>query len=128
MGNYPFGGVSPVQLQATTGLGGVALINGAQNILTWTAPNDGLMHRFAVYGNFTVTVNGVGGQVNASFTDPAGNAQSRDLQDTYTGAPAFVDFYVHGFWTCAPNTTVTVRQINALTSGAVTLYAEIWAS
>jgi hypothetical protein len=113
---------------AATSAAGYALINGAGNIISWTAPNDGLLHRFAVYGNFWVAVNGVGGQVNANFTDPGGNAQSRDLQDTYGGAPDFVDMYVHGFWLCQANTTVTVRQISALTSGTVTLYAELWAS
>jgi hypothetical protein len=119
-------GVPILLQQANTGAG-FALVNATPNIMTWTSPNDSKIHRFAVFGNLEVAVAGVGGQVNVAFTDPGGNLQNRDLQDTYS-TPGFVDFYVHGFWTCAPNTTVTVKQQTALTSGTVTLYAELWAS
>jgi hypothetical protein len=113
--------------QAATPAGGVALVNGTPNILTWTTPNDGLIHRFTVFAVVTVTVNMVGGDTDVGFTAPDGTICGHSL----IGGGATVGFDGNlspNTWLCEANTSVLVLQGSALTGGAAKIWAEIWGS
>ena len=115
------------QLVATTGATGFALTGATPTILTWTSPNDGNMHRVQVYYQQTVTSAETGGAVGLTATGPGGANVSNATQFNAGGAGT------GSAWTTAsrlvaPNTTVTVNQSSALTVGAATVYAEMWAS
>ena len=51
------------RLVATTGVNGFMLQNATPNILSWTAPNDGNMHRLIVFATLHVTSSETGGKV-----------------------------------------------------------------
>jgi hypothetical protein len=114
-----------LSLVASTGLSGVALVNGTPTILTWTTPNDGAMHRVVGIGEVVVSSTETGGQINIAFTDPGSNARSRTLASGGQAA-GIVPVSFAGF-TLAPNTTVNVIQV-ALTGGAAVLYVDLWGS
>lgn len=115
-------------LVATTGPAGFALQNATPNILTWTAPNDGSLHRVTVILTQTVTSNETGGSIRISYNDPLGNAGSitpfpggstaGTLPNSAGPAPLIV----------GANTQVVLKQFTALTAGAAVLWAELWAS
>jgi hypothetical protein len=112
-------------LQATTGITGYALVNGTGTIISWTAPNDGNLHRVLVFMIDHVTTALVGGVIGASMTLPDGFAYSPQLlSSTTTGA--------HNISTAVyliePGSTFSVTQQNAMTAGAAVLWAEIWGS
>lgn len=117
-------------LVASTGTTGFTLINGTQNILTWTPPNDGNMHRFYVATSFLVTSNETGGLLQVTYTDPGGNVRTRSLQAAgqaagyYNGTGATPAVAT----TCQGGSQVIVQQASALTAGAAILWAEIWGS
>lgn len=112
--------------QAATAAGGYALVNGTGTILSWTAPNDGLLHRAAVYGSLFATAAETGGNINLLYTDPGGNANSTaiwagGLNGANTGTAKLVSVKA--------GTTVTLQQTVALSAGGPsTLWAELWAS
>jgi hypothetical protein len=112
-------------LLATTGAAGTALVNGTPTILTWTAPNDGALHRVVGAGGLVVTSTETGGQINLNFTDPAGNVRAKTLLAAAQGAG--YQSFGFAFVTVEANTTVTITQ-TALTGGAAVLYAELWGS
>lgn len=117
---------SGLQLQAATPVAGTALANGTPAILSWTAPNDGGLHRAVVFGVLDVAVQEVGGQVNVAYTLPDGTANSFAALNAGMGAgPANLFSYT---FVVKAGTTVTVAQATALTGGAATLWAEIWGS
>lgn len=106
-----------------TGTAGVAKINGTQNILTWTAPNDTNQHRVQVTYEQRVTIAETGGAVTLTFTDPGGNGASRSLEAGGGGvanASATQDVLI------APNTVATLSQSSALTAGATIMWAQLW--
>lgn len=117
-------------LLATTGAAGYALVNGTGNILTWTAPNDGALHRVFVFATKHVVTTETGGQVQTALTLPDGFAVS--------GVGIFTGGQGAGIQTpsttgnsalfAEAGTTVTVKQTSALSAGASTLWAEIWGS
>jgi hypothetical protein len=119
---------SPVlqQLLASTGMPGFPLVNATPNILAWTAPNDGNMHRIQVFGCVSVSSAETGGAITVAVHDPAGILGTHTIQAggagagsaNLTGEPLVL----------APGTTVTVAQGSALSAGAAVLYAEIWGS
>lgn len=117
---------SPWSQLAATPFAGVPLINGTQNVLTWTAPNDGVMHRVLVMGTQHVTSTETGGTINLGVTLPDGTAASFQLfaSGAATGAHnlSFETYLV------APNTTVTISQATALTAGAAKVWFELWGS
>jgi hypothetical protein len=116
---------SGLSILATTGPSGIPLINGTPNMLTWTSPNDGAMHRVMVFGEKLITALETGGQVNLVFTDMGGTQRTRNLA---TGGQAAGIFPVNfNAVTVQPNTQVIISQA-ALTAGASTLFAEIWGS
>lgn len=115
-------------LQAATPPGGVALVNGTPNILTWTAPNDGQNHRVTVFLVKTVTVTEVGGGIaislgsTGSIQTPYAGGSSAAASPIVPGAGGFYQYMV------PPGATVTISQSSALTGGASKINAEIWAS
>lgn len=133
-GNYgkvsggPLGGPM-LQLQASTGAGGFALQNGTPNIVSWTAPNDGALHRFVIFLYMFVTSATTGGAISIVFTDPGGNAQSPVILSATQGGGAH-GTTSQGFEVifAKAGTTVTISESSAMTAGAATVWAEIWAS
>jgi hypothetical protein len=121
-----FGGMV---VQAATPLTGFALQNGTPNILQWTAPNDGKLHWVFIATYLRVTSAETGGQVNISWTDPSGNGTATGLLNGGKGTGATGSD--SSSWSVniavQPGTTVTLLQATALTGGAATLWAQIWA-
>lgn len=112
-------------LLATTGTAGYALVNGTGTILSWTAPNDGQIHRVMVLLTSHVTSTETGGQINLAITAPDGVTGSPQIQAASQGAG--VRSVISGAIVEA-GSTVTVTQATALTGGAAVLWAEIWGS
>lgn len=112
---------------AATALAGYTYINGTSNILVWTAPNDGVMHRMLLIGQIRTITAQTGGQIQLTFTYPDGSATPNA---TINAGGSGVGF--HGFtnqtFLVAPGTTVTLAQSTAQTAGSGTLWAEMWAS
>jgi hypothetical protein len=109
--------------QATIGSTGYTLVNGTGNILAWTAPNDGNMHRVLVMCSLLVTTTEVGGAIGASLTLPNGTGKVPGLFSGTSGAglsQGTFSYFIQA------NTSVTVQQTSALTSGAAILWVEIW--
>lgn len=115
-------------LQASTGAAGYALVNGTGNIITWTAPNDGNMHRVLLMWTFHIISAETGGELGAALTTPDGGSVSFPAQISAGGASGG-NFGVgtQGYFIEA-NTTIAVKQNTALTSGVATLWAELWGS
>lgn len=112
------------QIMASTGLAGFALVNGTPTIISWSVPNDGLMHRAIVFGTMQVTVAETGGTIQQTYTDPGGTAIFTQViaGGLAIGAAQLTAKLV----TVQANSLVTVKQSAALTAGAATLWAEIW--
>lgn len=119
------GGLSRV---ATTGAAGFALQNATPTILSWTAPDDGQLHTIIVPGLIDVSsaatggscalvVNGVTLVAAGGYTWLNGNLPAATYEPT---APIAVGV--------PPGQTAELAQHAALTAGAATVYAEIWAS
>lgn len=114
---------------ATTGQAGVALINGTQTFLSWTAPADGNMHVAAIYGVMAIgNVTETGGAIGVGATFPNGA----------TGAAATQLFAANQTANTTPSnnvlrliqsgSTITVAQTSALSAGGPgTLYATMFA-
>lgn len=114
-----------LQLVATTGPAGFALVNGTPTFLTWTAPNDGQMHRALVFGTMQVTVTEVGGTIQQTYTDPGGTAIFSQV--IAGGLAAGAAQLTAKLVTVQAGSVFGLRQSAALTGGAATLWAEIWA-
>jgi hypothetical protein len=113
-------------LQATTGAAGYTLVNGTGNIITWTAPNDGNMHRVVLMAILLVTTTEVGGSLNVAYTLPNGTAEnSQVIVGAQTPGAKLISTAV---FLIEANTAFTFQQASALTSGAAVAWAEIWAS
>lgn len=109
---------------ASTGVTGYTLVNGTGTILTWTAPNDGALHRVVLITGQHVTVAETGGQISLNTTLPDGTAVNPTVFAGGSGTGG------SGFTTSRniqANSTVTLTQSSALTVGAAVLWAEIWA-
>lgn len=131
-GPYPLQGLPapppPVPVWAkvaTTGPAGVALIDGTQTILSWTAPDDGQLHQFNVIGALEVTAAETGGTIITSYTQPDGATATPALFAAAQGVGTTGNVnnrLIPG------GTTISVQQSSALTAGASVLYCEIWGS
>ena len=112
-------------LKATTGVSGYVLQNATPVVLSWTAPNDGQLHRAMVITSMDVTSAQTGGAIGAEVTLPDGTSGFPGLVQGGQGVgfnyTAFPIIYHVG-----PGTTVTVSQTTAMTAGAAKLWAEIW--
>jgi hypothetical protein len=119
-------------LQATTGEGGYALVNGTGNIITWTAPNDGNLHRFVIFTRLIVASSLTGGQIYAgnggtaltggtlnsgAFLWAAGQGNGDYFLTKTTEAAAGV---------LGPAEQIYIKQNSAVTGGSAVLFAEIW--
>ena len=63
-------------LLGTTGLSGFALQNATPTIFTWTAPNDGNMHRVTLFGTLIVASTETGGALSLNLTDASNTGRS----------------------------------------------------
>jgi hypothetical protein len=128
MGFLPFAAVNALALQAATAAAGAALTDDTPVLLSWTAPDDGQLHRFAALAALAVTDDAAGGQADLTWTSPDGTAQDEQVfaADLTTGSYPLDTGYA--LQLIAPGTTVSWVQSSALTGGAAALYAEIWGS
>jgi hypothetical protein len=113
-------------LLAATAAAGYAKVNGTGTIISWTAPNDGNLHRVMIFGSEHVTSGETGGQITVSWTTPDGTTVANQLVSAQgsTGGYPFGAYLL----VVEANATVSVRQNTALTAGAAVLWAEIWGS
>lgn len=119
----------PLGLLATTGAAGFALVNGTPNVITWTAPNDGGIHRVLLMAALRVAVTEVGGAVSLTFTTPDNNPFTvLVVPGAAVAGLALISAAGNAFLPVLAGTTVTVAQSSALTLGAATLWAELWGS
>lgn len=116
-----------LQKQAATSLSGYTLVNGTGNIITWTAPSDGAMHRFILVGLLRVTGTETGGAISVSFTAPDGTASGPQQVSAAGQAAGLHNFSTIFNTVVQPGSTVTVSQTSALTAGAAVWWGEIWA-
>jgi hypothetical protein len=127
VGAAPSGG-GPFQLLAATPVAGYTLVNGTGNIISYTFPNDGKLHRVAVAATLSVSSSMTGGNVYLNGTAPDGTAI---FEQMVTGGQAGPEAY----WINFPYTvvveagsTIAVAQQFALTAGAAKLWAELYGS
>lgn len=122
---------APVQIRvATTGPAGVALINNTQTILTWTAPSDGLTHMVEVFAWKRVATTETGGAVTVKITEAGGSIVTNGTA-MFAGGAANADYPFPGGATqylVNAGAIVEIDQTSALSGGASTVFAEIWAS
>lgn len=124
MGFGGFGGSVGLVLKAATPLTGFTLVNGTPNIITWTVPNDGKMHRAIIIMVKHITTLEVGGAIQVAYNIPDGSGNSHT---PYAGGEATATLdEEQEFILLQPGTTVIVQQSSALTSGASKIWAEIW--
>lgn len=119
-------------LLATTGAAGFSKANATANILSWTAPSDGNLHRVAAVYASHVTVAETGGQVTFGSQSTGGGGT---LIDSSAGW-ATVDNGGNGtglrvspnyaYLPVAPGNTIYLYQSTALSAGTSKLWAEIW--
>jgi hypothetical protein len=117
-----------LELIATTGVDGFALEDSTPTILSWTAPDDGDLHRFFVTSVLHVTSAETGGAIQLQWPLPDGTANTDSLYAGNLGAGIAVGPAAGIFMQpIEPGGTVNLVQLNALTAGAATLWAELWA-
>ena len=123
----PFAVAPAIGLLAATPSAGYTLVNGTGNILQWTAPNDGKLHRVQVFAVQDVTVATTGGQILVSYTLPDGFATSHTV---FAAGQAQGDNVVANNFSLLvrPNTTVTILQNTAMNPGAAVIWCELWGS
>ncbi len=119
---------SSLGLMAATPVAGFTLVNGTPNIISWTAPNDGQLHRATFFTTLHVTSGETGGAIGFTYTTPDGFAVASiqliagaQTNGAYTANPPRAVV-------CAPGSSVVVGQSSALTAGAAVVWAEIWGS
>lgn len=114
---------STLSVQATTGTTGFTLANGTSTVLSWTAPNDGLLHRVLVHAGLHVTSTETGGAISLTITQPDGSIYPATMYAGGSGSGA-----VSGVTIAHPvkaGTAVVIAQSSALTAGAAIMWAEI---
>ena len=119
------GGLSRV---ATTGAAGFALQNATPTILSWTAQNDGNLHYIAGISVLVdCTAAATGGALSVVAYGVGGNASTAD-QISAGGFGVGQTIVYENPIVLPPGQLVRLEQSGALTAGAATVYAEIWAS
>lgn len=111
-------------LVATTGVNGFALQNATPDILTWTAPADGQLHRYLLMGMTSVTAQETGGQVTLKAGQIGGG--NVPWSDMNSGDNAAQQSPFNSMGLIDPGSTITLSQITALSAGAAKVWAEIW--
>lgn len=110
-------------LQATTGLSGFVPQNAMPTILSWTAPNDGQLHRVLLMAGLTVASAQTGGAIGLMLNFPS----SGGTLTIYPGAQGVGIHTASSFFLpVAAGSTVTLAQTSAQTAGTATLWAELW--
>jgi hypothetical protein len=117
-------GTPALQLLASTGVNGFTMQNATPTIFSWTAPNDGQLHRVWIFGEMLVATAQTGGAVNMNITDPLGTARTRSI---WSGGLAVGFGIPNNGSQCLvqagqPVSLVQVPQ----TAGAAVLFAELW--
>jgi hypothetical protein len=125
-GFLPPAAAPALALVASTGPGGFALQNGTPNILTWTPPADGQLHQFQLFGELIVASTATGGALSVAFTDPGGAGRTPSVLAGSQGA-GFHALTAQQL-TCEAGQQVALTQSSALTGGAATLWATLWAA
>lgn len=110
-------------LQASTPAAGVALINGTQNILTWTAPVDGGLHYAYLVCLIVVATAETGGAIGTNLTEADNTSRTPGVN---AGGAAAGAIRAQGFYMVHSGSAVTVQQTSALTAGAATIWAQLW--
>jgi hypothetical protein len=114
---------------SSTGATGYTLINGTGTIVSWTAPNDGALHRVLIGGNVLVTSNETGGNISFSMTLPNGTTESGVIiPGASTTGLLKLSSVGNGVFFIEANTTFSITQSSALTGGAAVGWFELWAS
>jgi hypothetical protein len=121
-------GAAGLTVQAATAAAGYALVNGTGNIITWTAPNDGLLHRAILISIMHVISGETGGQIQVTYTTPDATNQTSQLFAAGNTTGVFNPATGPSLLVIGAGTTVTIKQNSALTAGSSTLWAEIWGS
>lgn len=119
-------------LQNATSVGGYTLASSGvpATIATWTAPNDGLLHRVLLFTEAHITTVATGGSVQTTFTAPDGVSTNKSVFGAFTG----VNFYYPSNGPSPTNlviqagSTFSIVQNATLSSGAGVVWAEIWGS
>jgi hypothetical protein len=122
-------GATGLSLGASTGADGWTLTDSGSypaEIISWTAPNDGALHRVLVAGILQVTSADTGAEISADWTLPNGDANS-NWSLYVTSEPTGIKQLLSWFYVQA-NTTFTVNQQAALTGGTATAWIELWTS
>jgi len=122
-------GLSQMSLLASTGLAGFAFQNATPSIISYTFPNDGVLHRFFLVPFVAVTSAQTGGALALLFTDPSNTSQNFGIfgGGSTTGTRGFGNgFSIWSALTVYPGSTVRLQQSSAQTAGAATLWAELW--
>lgn len=112
-------------LVATTGIVGFNLAATSGDIITWTAPNDGNMHRVMTIVEMHVTSALTGGQVQAVHNPPDGG--SYNAQIIAANSAAGYHNISNPVYLVAPGGTFAVHQGSGVSAGAGVVWAEIWA-
>jgi hypothetical protein len=135
-GNYgKINGSAPMTVVAATTTAGYTLVNATGTILTWTAPNDGKLHRAKLFYIEHVTSNKTGGGITFGSLSGAGNgtltpdgaAGWQTVQAGGEAAGARAAENVMELIVGAGN-TIYLYQNSAMSAGASVAWAEIWAS
>ncbi len=114
-----------LQLVAATPAAGFALQNGTPTILTWVVPNDGALHTLNIVMTLHVTSLETGGQITVTTTDPSGTAAN---PVAFAGGAAAGSTPQQYQRLLQAGSTVTLAQTSALTAGAASIWAQIWAA
>jgi len=113
--------------QAATAAAGFALQNATPTIISWTAPSDGNLHRVQIFASMSVGSAETGGTVSYEGTNPDGSTFVHTLFTGGNAGPGEVQPSAQ-LRIVKAGTTVSIVQTSALTSGAATVWAEIWGS
>ena len=117
--------LTAMPIQAETALAGYTLVNGTGTVVSWTAPNDGALHRFLILGTLAVSVATTGGSISEVWTTPNGTASGTGIAlFTATKAVGVFQASVNGH--AQAGTTVTIQQQTAMTAGTAVMWVTIF--
>jgi len=113
---------------AATPYAGVALINGTQSILSWTAPDDGKMHHILLGFMEDVTSVLTGGTVRFAIVLPDGTVYNLNVGAANASAGPHANAVGQSAFLIQAGSTVLLSQVAAMTAGAALVWAEFYAS
>lgn len=118
---------------ADTTAAGTALTNGTPTILTWTAPADGNLHTAVISFTLDVSSAMTGGELASTVSAFAGaRSYAGQASQPSLGTGLYpgngTNSSIPTTLTVPPGGTVALKQFTALTAGAATVYAQMWAA